>query len=231
MVVRLLLSPLSHRQEKDTLARGREQAFHITHLENLSNICEAGVLWSDAKRIELGLESSIVGMSSIKARRLTLPVQCHPATTVGEYVPFYFCPRSIMLYILHMANHPEIAYRGGQGPIVHMVADLRATVAWATSAGRRWALTNRNAGTLYADFYADLGDLERINWSAVEALDFRSPVVKDGKQAEFLIHESMPWELIEEIGVLDSSVSARAAESLRGAAHRPPILVKRAWYF
>jgi len=40
-------------------------------------------------------------MSTIKARRLyDLEVDCHPGTKVGEYVPFYFCPWSIMLYLL-----------------------------------------------------------------------------------------------------------------------------------
>ncbi len=39
-------------------------------------------------------------MTEIKRRRLfEIDVQCHPDTMVGDYVPFYFCPRSIMLFI------------------------------------------------------------------------------------------------------------------------------------
>jgi len=52
-------------------------------------------------------------------------VKCHPGTKVGQYVPFYFCPRSIMLYILHRGNHPDLDYREGQGPILHLQADSR----------------------------------------------------------------------------------------------------------
>jgi hypothetical protein len=44
--------------------------YHITHLRNLRGIVEAGVIWSDAKRIELGLDCEVVGMSQIKQRRL-----------------------------------------------------------------------------------------------------------------------------------------------------------------
>ena len=29
-----------------------------------------------------------------------------------------------MLYVIHCANHPELAYRGGQQPIIHLEADL-----------------------------------------------------------------------------------------------------------
>jgi hypothetical protein len=206
--------------------------YHITHMDNLPEILRAGVLWSDAKRIELGLACSVVGMSSIKARRLhELPMKCHPGTRVGEYVPFYFCPRSIMLYILHMGNHPELTYRGGQGPIVHLVADLRATVAWADVQRRRWAFSTSNAGAYYVDFYADLGGLDKIDWPAVAASDFRDPLVKEGKQAEFLVLESFPWQLVEEIGVLDPAIETRVRTVLRGAPHQPPVRVRRMWYF
>jgi hypothetical protein len=65
---------------------------------------------------------------------------------VGECVPFYFCPRSVMLYMFHMRNHRDIEYRGGQEPILHLMADLRRAVEWAGQNGLRWAFTNSNAG-------------------------------------------------------------------------------------
>jgi len=103
--------------------------YHITHIKNLEGILNDEVIWSDAKRIELGLGCEIVGMSEIKRRRLKeLEVKCHSGTMVGEYVPFYFCPRSIMLYILYMGNDPDLSYRGGQGPILHLQADLETTI-------------------------------------------------------------------------------------------------------
>jgi len=76
-------------------------------------MAKAGVIWSDVKRIERQLPCKLVGMSEIKRRRETLAVSCHPNTTVGQYVPFYFCPRSIMLYLLHMGNHPDVNYTEG----------------------------------------------------------------------------------------------------------------------
>ena len=73
-------------------------------------------------------------MSTIKQRRLRLPplVACHPPSTfVGDDAPFYFCPRSIMLFVIHRKNHPDLLYRGGQEPIVHLEADLHEVIAWA----------------------------------------------------------------------------------------------------
>lgn len=142
----------------------RPKIFHITHVDNLAGIVQAGRIWSDAKRLELGLPCSVVGMSEIKRRRLQeLRVSCHPTTTVGQYVPFYFCPRSIMLYILHCGNHPELTYRGGQGPIVHLQADLLQVVEAARQAGHPWAFSNSNAGARYTSFFNDLTRLSEVN--------------------------------------------------------------------
>lgn len=102
--------------------------------------------------IARGGPSATIGMSNIKRRRLALPVRCHPGDRVGDYVPFYFCPRSVMLFVIYCANARELTYRGGQGPIVHLEADLRAVIAWAEEAGRRWAFTLSNAGANYAEF-------------------------------------------------------------------------------
>jgi hypothetical protein len=185
-----------------------------------------------AKRIELGLDCAIVGMSEIKRRRLEeLDVDCHPGTRVGYYVPFYFCPRSIMLYILHQGNHPDLNYDEGQGPIVHLQADLEATVEWANENGVRWAFSNANAGARYTSFYTSFDRLDQVNWVAVAATDFRSVEIKDGKQAEFLVFESFPWNLVERIGVINEAVSVEVKRSLTLAEHQPSVVVERSWYY
>jgi hypothetical protein len=205
--------------------------YHITHLQNLKGIVQAGVLWSDAKRIELALAAEVVGMSKIKQRRLTeIEVGCHPGTKVGEYVPFYFCPRSVMLYILHRGNHPETGYHGGQRPIIHLQADLRQVVQWADAHGRRWAFTAQNAGTRYVDSYRSVAELSRIDWTAVQSTDWRSPATRERKQAEFLLWESFPWSLVECIGVIDREMQRQVAEVLQESPWRPDVRVEPTWY-
>ena len=173
-----------------------------------------------------------IGMSTIKGRRLEeLRVKCFPDQYVGEYVPFYFCPRSIMLYLIHRANHPELAYRGGQGPIVHLEADLRAVVAWADEQGTRWAFTLSNAGARYTEFRKDLDDLSDVDWAAVGNDDFRGAEVKEGKQAEFLVDEACPWSLIQRVGVHSEGIRQRVEADLGRVDHRPPVVVRPDWYF
>jgi len=103
----------------------KPKIYHIVHVDRLPSIIADGWLWSDADIVRRSLPGTTIGMNGIKQRRLNeLTLTSHPGLHVGDCVPFYFCPRSIMLYLIHQANHPELAYRGGQDPIVHLEADL-----------------------------------------------------------------------------------------------------------
>ncbi len=164
----------------------RPKIYHITHVGNLPRILADGCLVSDAAMSQRGGPAMTIGMSTIKLRRLSLPVKCHPGDHVGEYVPFYFCPRSVMLYIIHQGNHPEIAYRDGQEPISHLEADLDDVLTWASRVSSRWAFTLSNAGAAYTEFRSTQDLLDEIDWEAVAARDWRASEVKEGKQAEFL---------------------------------------------
>jgi hypothetical protein len=211
-------------------APARPKIYHIVHVDNLASIVADGCLWSDSVMAQRQ-GGTVIGMGSIKQRRLGLPVSCHQGTNVGGYVPFYFCPRSIMLFVIHCANHPELAYRGGQQPIVHLEADLHHVVQWAQKNGRRWAFSLSNAGAVYTQFRTGLNRLGDIDWDAVAATDFRPADVKEAKQAEFLVQESFPWQLIERIGVHAQGIATRASTAMQGMAHRPGLEVKRDWYY
>ena len=88
--------------------------YHIVHVDRLDSIIRTGNLLSDAAIVSLPATGTTIGMGSIKQRRLTeLTLNSQPGLYVGECVPFYFCPRSIMLYLIYQANHPELDYKGG----------------------------------------------------------------------------------------------------------------------
>jgi len=210
----------------------RPRIYHITHVANLAGIVADGELQSDRQILARGAAAQVIGMSTIKRRRIEeITVSPHPDTKVGDYVPFYFCPRSIMLYVIHRANHPELQYRGGQGPIVHLEADLRVVLDWADANGTRWAFSLSNAGAYYAEFRARAEEFSELRWEAIEATDFRAPAVKEGKQAEFLVHERFPFDLVERIGVASPAVRAQAAQVIANGPHRPPVEVRPEWYF
>ena len=143
--------------------------YHIIHVDRLASIIADGSLWSDAVMVQRQGVGTTIGMSNIKARRLNeLSLSCHPDLRVGHCTPFYFCPRSVMLYLIYRRSE-ELAYKGGQEPIVHLEADLHATIAWAQQNNQRWAFTLSNAGTYYFEDRSDVAKLSNINWDAVQA--------------------------------------------------------------
>ena len=140
-----------------------------------------------------------------------------------------------MLFVIHKGNNPELAYQGGQGPIVHLEVDMRETVDWANASNRCWAFTTSNAGARYFEDYSDLDLLNKINWDAVQASQWSGagvdPSWKEDKQAEFLVEKSFPWELVSRIGIQSQNIYAKVQDALQGASHRPTVEVKWNWYY
>lgn len=206
--------------------------YHITHVDHLASIVATGGLFSAAETLRRGLDMRTIGMADIKRRRIEeLEVTCHPGTKVGEFVPFNFCPRSVMLYVIYARNHPELAYRDGQAPIIHLEADFHRVVRWADRNGVRWAFTLTNAGARCTEFRADPAGLHDLDWDAIRADDFRDPDVKERKQAEFLVYEYFPFELVERIGVREKGIQARAAQALAQSRYAVTVEVQAEWYY
>ena len=171
-----------------------------------------------------------IGISDIKERRLEAPLSSHPDLHVGDCVPFYFCPRSVMLYLIYRGNSPALGYHGGQEPIVHLEADFHQVVHYGQTQEKRWAFTSSNAGSKYFDDYADINQLDKINWDAVAANQWAG-ALKEGKQAEFLVECFFPWQLVTHIGVRSQSVAIQASEASQESMHRPNITVRTNWYY
>jgi hypothetical protein len=209
--------------------------YHIVHVDRLPSIVAEGRLLSDAVISARGGSGTVIGMSKIKQRRLSLSVTCHDGLHVGDCVPFYWCPRSVMLYLINRANDPELTYRGGQQPIVHLESDFHEAVAWAEAHGKRWAFTLSNAGAYYFESRRDIAHLNEINWDAIGTNWWAGrdvdPAVKEGKQAEVLIEEFFPWELVRRIGVYSPAIATLVDQALAHHPHRPAIETRRDWYY
>lgn len=210
--------------------------YHIIHVDRLASVLADDCLYSDAVMVNRQGTGTVIGMSGIKARRLNeLTLSSHPGLHVGECVPFYFCPRSVMLYLIWRGNDPDLNYRVGEGPIIHLEADLEAAVNWAVQARRRWAFTLSNAGSRYFEDRASVEDLDQINWNAVAATKWSGQGIpssmKDGKQAEFMVEYHMPWRLIERIGVKSRDIAQRVSALAAGNPHRPAVEIRPDWYY
>ncbi len=195
---------------------------HITHIDNLSSILAQECLWSDAKRIELGLVNQNIGYSHIKQRRLVRPVNVAAGGTIGQYVPFNFCPRSVMLYVIYLGHEN---YDGGQEQIVHLISDtdtVRAT-------NQDCFFTDIHADLAFAEQIDDFKRIDELNFNKIHAKYWQE--FKEEKQAEFLAYQAVSWNCIRQIAVKTPELALKVEKLLSTSSHKPEIVIKPEWYY
>ncbi len=203
--------------------------YHITSLKNLASILQMGGLMSKNKLSQEQTTYTNIAYEGIQDRRAKTSVPLGRGGVLHDYAPFYFAPRSPMLYAIHK-NRVE-GYREGQSPILHLVTTAEAIEA----TGLVYVFTDGHATVAYSDFYDDLGDLGCVDWEVMESRFWADtdddPDRKRRRQAEFLVYDFVPWHLIVEIGAIDRTIGTQVERMLQGVQHRPRISVRSNWYY
>ncbi len=173
------------------------------------------------------LKCTKIGHEHIKARRMNRNVPLAPGGTLGDYVPFYFAPRSPMLFAIH-GGYVE-GYKGGQNSVIH----LRSTVEAVDETELQWVFTEGHAEIAYTDFFSDLEDLTKIDWEVLKARYWHDtdndPDRKRRRQAEFLVHQFFPLGLVSYMGVHDLAVAKAVSEIVD--RHDIEVQVEAGWYY
>ena len=168
-----------------------------------------------------------IGHTHIKATRLNRNVPVGPRGTVGDYVPFYFAPRSPMLLAISRGNVE--GYTAGQQPVIYLCSSTEAVDA----AKLRWVFTEGHADMGYTDFFDDFENLEKIDWKLMTAKYWNAipedPDRSRRRQAEFLVKTFFPWKLVKQIAVYGNATAKMVNDILAGGP--PPIVIQQGWYY
>jgi hypothetical protein len=203
--------------------------YHITHVTNLPNILRDGGLWCDRVSAERNLAGVSIAHQHIKERRARKPVPCAAGGMLADYVPFYFAPRSPMLYAIHRSNVQ--GYQGGQTPIIYLVASAERVA----QSGLSFAFTDGHAEMDLSRFFTDLDDLAQIDWNMMQAR-YWNDTREDGdrkrrRQAEFLVHEFFPFSLVERVSTQNREMALNVSALLSPLAQKPGVQVEPSWYY
>ncbi len=195
----------------------------------MPSIINYGGICCDGIDSASGLAVVSIAHEHIKERRRRRLVTVGPNGTLADYAPFYFAPRSPMLFVIH--KNGVDGYTDGQNPIVHLVVYIDDIV----KDGRPFVFTDGHAQMAVSGQYTDLNDLEKIDWELMDSRWWNDtneyPNRKQKRQAEVLVHRLCPWELISEIGVINAAMAGRVAEALSQAPRLPKITIRREWYY
>lgn len=205
------------------------RVYHFSHIDHLGSIVADGLLADSAVAGSERLTVEI-GQRSIKAQRRQRRVPCHPGGVVADYVPFYFAPRSPMLYAVQAGRVPE--YQAGQEPLAYLVTSVERLVG----SGLRPVFTDRNAALALARFTGDVTELEElVDWELMEARYWVNtpdePDRRERRMAECLVAGRVPWDAFEEVGVISPQRRLQVERLLRVAGAPLRVLSHPEWYF
>nr|WKF57741.1 hypothetical protein HUO10_002234 [Paraburkholderia busanensis] len=96
-------------------------------------------------------------------------------------------------------------------------------------------VTDSHAYYQWANFYSDLDDLDKIDWSILQARDFRRDPDDLAKferyQAEALIHEHVPVSGLLGVVCYTNEMKKHIEGELSTRRLELPVHVRKGWYF
>ncbi len=202
--------------------------FRITHRDNLPHILTHGVLTKNHPNADPNFVS--IGNLEIIDVRSTTSVRIQGLGNIGDYVPFYFTPRSLMLFNIITGYYaPKFPRRKKEEIIVIrcLIQDLAKRP--------KWFFTDGQANDGETSHFSDINKLDKIDWTSIQNSKFSK---SDGDydrqrryQAEFLVHESVPTNLIEAICVYNESMAVWVKSLISQAGLNIPVHIHKPYFF
>jgi len=171
--------------------------YRITHIENLEHDLRQGLRIAKSPKANPNYRQ--IGDSSLIEFRKEILAPDPPGGTLSEYIPFYFGPRSPMLY--QIASGWEDIQKYPQEEIIYYISSLNEI----KSAKLKYFFTDGHARSKTSTAYTNDSDLERLDWNVIYSSTWRSDESdlrrKEKKQSELFVKEYVPFHCVQHIGV------------------------------
>lgn len=200
-----------------------QRIFHVTHRSNLASIAESGYLFADAN--PGWTERPTVDISSASTRDDRRNALVVGDSTVAEFVPFFLAPNANVWDSLRSqqltARLAPDAIRIPAAEFVILVSTVKSV--WAASPSV--AIADGDAAGAVTRFGTTREDSEgmlrrlRADQTEETMLD-----------AELLVQDSVPFELISLIGVAHDKARNAVRDILAGSAHKPKLSIYPPWF-
>lgn len=215
--------------------------FHITAIANLPAIFSASTLVSKNIGALVGIDYQNIAHGGAQGKRALRPVPNPPGGVVHDFVPFYFAPRSPMLFAIHRGAVQNCHW--GQDDIVY----FETTIEAVTVQGKDFVFYDRNATLAFSEAYTDLSALnEVVAWDILTEHPQMDGYCQywnnkpdhpryadrmERRQAEFLVKDHVHLSQITRLGVInaDKQVEVQALAARFGVYL--PVDVMPDWYF
>src|SRR5690606_31118509 len=170
-------------------------------------------------------------LSKQRGELYTTDVQIAGYGKVGEYVPFYFTPRSIMLYNIVTGHRaPKVPKVPRENILV-----IRCLIEQLAKCGRYFFTDGQANVSNGTNHFHDLKDLDKIDWSIIQTSSFSKSTDDLDRarryQAEFLVHDHVPVSAVESIVVYNKFAQARVEAQLKELQKELSVQIIRNYFF
>lgn len=198
--------------------------FRMTHVENIPHILSHGITHRNSPNANSNYKP--IGDNSLISTRDEFIVP--DGRKLGDFIPFYFGPRTPMLYVMQMGFNG--VSKVDPNDIIYCVSNVRLVV----ETGNEILFTNGHAIDSLTDYFCrndlmsidELVKSEDVNskfWKSTEDTD-----LKRRKEAEFLVLGDLPKDVIS--GYIVYSEKTKNV-LLENGIHERQVFVSEKYYF
>ncbi len=211
----------------DILTAERCLIFRITHVANLPWILANGIYCRNAEALDPNFVE--IGRPEIITRRRPRVVDIAPGGVLGDYIPFYFTPRSPMLMNI------RTGWDGLTQRPMRDIAILFTSHQRLKESGVPFVFSDRNSTLETAKFYdGKVATRDQLPWLLWRASDFKRDNSRPDKieryMAETLVHHHVPVHALEGITLYTEARKTELKELMINVGANIPIYLKQGWY-
>lgn len=200
--------------------------YRIIHRENIQILIDEGKIV--APNFSTNKNYISIGETDLIRQRGNKSITIAPFGSMKDYITFYFGVRSPMLYCIK--NGFDVQKRP-QSEIIYLVS----TVEKVIEHNCKFIFTDGHAFTALSRPFNDIRYLDQIDWNAVKLKIWKDtandPDRKRRKEAEFLIHEKLPFEAIIGIVVYNQEANDYVSSVIKKNKINLPLNTVSDWYY
>lgn len=198
--------------------------YRFVHKNNLDWLMQNGIVSAlNPKKMD---GYTCVGDESIISSRFSKVIPWGDYGVLNDYVPFYFAPRSPMLYKIHKSKGPSVSRN-----VIYLVTSAEKIDELSI----KYTYTNSHPLTNLADFFFSLTHLSEIDWPLMSSTMWNdTPEDNDRhnrRMAEFLVRDELPFKHLLGIGVYSEEQKTYVQSLLKKNNLELPVVVAPRWYY
>lgn len=208
---------------------GDQRIYHLTHVKNLVDILSSGSLLADASDSWQSRPTIDISSPDTRESRRVTAVSGLGSANVAEFVPFFLVPNATIWEDIRSetddARLSSDARESTPADFILLVSTFQHVADHTSGADGTIVVTDGDAAHVLTRFAASTEASERM-LRKLRAPDNAETIV----EAELLVKESVPFELVTLIGVANDRARDEVRSILKSSVHSPKVSVYPPWF-